>query len=116
MILSNLNVIYAQPEPNIVVVKGWHGSRIVVAFIPVRHLEDYFQRERHLSGQQANLLVDRNLATFARVISAKYERGEYWLYSRCGSTLPRVDVALEDITNCGEAMTDSVLDLAHVWA
>jgi hypothetical protein len=72
-------------------------------------------RREHLSGKKANLVVDRNLDTFARIMSAKYERGEYRPYSRLGSTLPSVDITLEDIAASGETLTDSVLDLEAIW-
>ena len=86
----------------------------VLAFIPTVHLDDYFRRS-HLSGKQANLLVDRNLDAFARIISAKFERGAHRPYSRFGSTLPRVDITLDDLESSGETMTDSVLELSAMW-
>ena len=114
MVLSDLQVIHAQPDSDFVVLNGWHGRQMVLAFVPTIHLDDHFRR-RHLSGKQANLLVDRNLDAFARIISAKYERGEHRPYSRFGSTLPRVDITLEDIESSGESMTDSVLDMTPMW-
>lgn len=115
MVLSNVQVIHAQPDSDFVVLHGWHGDKMVLAFIPTIHLDDYFRR-RHMSGREANLVVDRNIDAFARMISAKYERGEYRPYSRFGSTLPRVDITLSDIETSGEQLTDSVLDLKLSWA
>jgi hypothetical protein len=115
MILSNVNVVHAQPDGEFVVLHGWHGRQMVLAFIGTEHLDDYFRRREHLSGKRANLLVDRNLDAFARIMSAKYERGEYRPYSRFGSTLPAVDITLEDITASGETLTDSVLDIEPMW-
>jgi hypothetical protein len=114
MVLSNLQVVHAQPDSDLVVLHGWNRAEMVLAFIPTVHLDDYFRR-RHLSGKQANLLVDRNLDAFARIISAKFERGAHRPYSRFGSTLPRVDITLEDLETSGETMTDSVLDLLPMW-
>ena len=114
VVLKDFSVVHAQPDSDVVVLHGWHDKQMVLAFIPRIHLEDYFRRAR-LTGKQANLVVDRNLEAIGRIISAKYERGEYRPYSRFGSTLPRVDINLEDIQMSGEKLTDSVLDLAAGW-
>jgi hypothetical protein len=111
MVLRNVNVVHAQPDGEFVVLHGWHDRQMVLAFIATEHLDDYFRSREHLSGKRANLVVDRNLEAFARIMSAKYERGEYRPYSRFGSTLPSVDITLEDIVASGETLTDSVLDL-----
>jgi len=108
-LLSNLHVIHAQPDDDFVVLNGFDGAKMVLAFIPVVHLDDLF-RVRHLSGKQANVLVDANLEAFARIISNKYERGEHRPYSRFGSTLPRVDLTLEEMEQSGETFSKTVLD------
>lgn len=110
MMLSNFDVVHAQPDSDFVVVTGWHDRQMVLTYIPTVHLEDHFQVGR-LSGKQANLLVDRNIDAFSHIISAKYERGDYRAYARFGSTLPRVDITLEDIESSGETLTDSVLSM-----
>jgi hypothetical protein len=97
MVLQSVQVIHAQPDSDYVVLNAMHGHQIVLGFTAVIHLDDYFRR-RHLSGRQANLVVDRNIEAFGRIMSAKYERGEYRPYSRFGSTL-----------------TDSILDLKGLW-
>jgi hypothetical protein len=114
MVLTGFQVVHAQPNSDLVVLHGWHGKEMVLAFIPKMHLEDRFRRQR-LSGKEANLVVDGNLEAFARIISAKYERGEHRPYSRFGSTLASVDITLGDIETSGETLTDSVLDMAAGW-
>jgi hypothetical protein len=114
MALQNVQVIHAQPDSDYVVLNAMHGRRMVLAFIEVIHLDDHFRR-RHMSGREANIVVDRNIEAFARIMSAKYERGEYRPYSRFGSTLPRVDITLDDIKTSGEELTDSVLDMQAAW-
>ena len=114
MVLKHVQVIHAQPDTDYVVLNGLHGTQMVLAFIEVIHLDDYFRR-RHMSGREANLVVDRNINAFAHISSAKYERGEYRPYSRFGSTLPRVDITLDDIESSGEQLTDSVLDVKAMW-
>jgi len=114
VVLKDFSVIHAQPNTDLVVLHCWHGKQVVLASIPKIHLEDHFRRDR-LTGKQANLVVDRNLQAFARIISSKYERGEYRPYSRLGSTFPRVDVTLDDIESSGETLTDSVLSVSAGW-
>jgi hypothetical protein len=114
VLLKDFAVIHAQPDSDIVVLHCWHDKQMVLAFIAKVHLEDHFRRDS-LSGKQANLIVDRNLDAFARVVSAKYERGGYRPYSRFGSTLPSVDINLEDIESSGETLTDSVLSASAGW-
>jgi hypothetical protein len=114
VLLKDFAVIHAQPDSGIVVLHCWHNKQMVLAFIAKAHLEDHFRRDS-LSGKQANLVVDRNLDAFARIVSAKYERGEYRPYSRFGSTLPCVDINLQDIETSGETLTDSVLNLSAGW-
>ncbi len=117
MLLSDLQVVHAQPNSDVVVLHGLDDSQTVLAFIPVEHLDDYFER-RHLSGKQANLVVDANLDILAQVISDKYERGEHRPYSRFGSTLPRVDLCLEDLKVSRSKMSDDVLATASgaIWS
>lgn len=114
VLLRDFSVIHAQPDTDVVVLHCWHGKQMVLAFIPRIHLEDALHRDR-LTGKQANLVVDRNLDVFARIVSAKYERGEYRPYSKFGSTLPCVDINGDDIQTSGETLTDSVLNLSAGW-
>ncbi len=113
-ILTDLEVVHAQPDSDFVVLHGFHGNQMVLAFIRIIDLDDHFRR-RHLSGRQANMVVDRNIEAFTRIISAKYERGEYRPFSRFGSTLPRVDVTLQDLDRSGERLTDEVADIHFQW-
>jgi len=114
MVLSEFNVIHAQRDGDFVVLHAFHGKDMVLIFIPKIHLEDHLKKER-LSGKQANAIVARNIDTFARIISGKYERGEYRYYSREGLTLPRIDIILEDIEKSGELITDTILETDVIW-
>jgi hypothetical protein len=114
MSLSHFAVIHAQPDSFSVVVQAWDDGEMVLAFIPREVLEDHFRRSG-VKGKAANLVVDRNLEAFARIISAKYERGEHRPYARAGSTLRRIDITLEDIESSGEKLSDSVLDMQWSW-
>jgi hypothetical protein len=114
MSLTNFTVIHAQPDSHCVVVQAWDNHEMVLAFISREALEDHFHRSG-VKGKAANLLVDRNIEAFARIISAKYERGEHRPYARSGSTLRRIDITLEDIKTSGEELSDSVLDMQWSW-
>ena len=114
MRLSEFNVIHAQPDGDFVVLHAFHGNEMVLTFIPKMHLEDHLRSSR-LSAKQANAIVERNIDAFARIISEKYERGEYRSFSRSGSTLPRVDITLSDIENSGELITDTILQTDVIW-
>ena len=87
VLLKDFSVVHAQPDTCIVVLHCWHVKQLVLASIAKMHLEDYFRRDR-LTGKQANLVVDRNLDVSARIISSKYERGEYRPYFAAGLDLP----------------------------
>jgi hypothetical protein len=64
VILKDFSVIHAQPNSDVVVLYCWHDKQTVLASIPTVHLKVYFRRER-LTGKEANLVVDRNLDSFA---------------------------------------------------
>jgi hypothetical protein len=64
VILKDFSVIHAQPNSDVVVLYCWHDKQTVLASIPTVHLEVYFRRER-LTGKEANLVVERNLDSFA---------------------------------------------------
>ena len=58
----------------------------------------------------SNLIVDRNLEAFARIVTAKYSRGQVGAYSAYDDqTFPRVDITLEDMERSGEQFTADVL-------
>jgi hypothetical protein len=108
--LTSFAVVHEQPDSYCVIVHAFDGRELVLAFISRRTLEDYFHRD-NVTGKSANLVVDRNLDAFARIISGKYERGQHRPYARAGSTLRRLDITLEDIEVSGETLTDGVLDM-----
>jgi hypothetical protein len=51
----------------------------------------------------SNLIVDRNLEAFSRIVTAKYSRGQVDAYSAYDDqTFPRVDITLEDMERSGD--------------
>ena len=71
------------------------GEQLVLAYVSRTALMDYF----HLPGdmrvtlQQWNLVVDRNLEAFQRIIEGKFERDEWELEE----SYPRMLITLEDM-------------------
>jgi len=94
-------------------VRALDGRQTVLALIHRAALEDHFRVPGGLTLEERNLLVDRNLAAFERIIAAKYERGERSMLPRFGHDYSFVQVTLEDIERSGEALTDSVLAMAR---
>jgi hypothetical protein len=99
MSLSNLTVLPEQPEPDCEGLKGYDGQEIVVVYVPIRILEDELQAPGGLTHARANSELNAYLAAFTRIVSAKYERKEYSLYPRFGSTIRRIDLTPSDIQN-----------------
>ena len=93
-----------------VLVHCFDGKQLVLAFISRTAFADYFHlppstRSRvSPSLEQCNLLVESNLETFKRLITAKFERGERDVYDQYGQSYPRVDMTLDDMQRCGEKL------------
>src|SRR5476651_887211 len=85
------------------------GKHVVLAYVSRTALEDYFGLSARPSMDDSNLLVDRNLEAFSRIVAAKYERGERSVYDAFGQSYPRIDVTLDDMQSSGEEFTAEVL-------
>jgi len=97
-----------------VLVHCWDDQKLVPAFVSREGLDDYFHSRAGLTTQQRNLVVDRNLDVFKRIIENKYQSGECSIYSRLGYNYPRIDIELADIEQDGEGLTDHVLEVARM--
>ena len=90
------------------------GQQLVLAFVSRNALMDYFHiRDERIPLHQWNVVVERNLDAFKRIIEGKYERDEWEAHNSQGQSYPRVLVTLEDLERCGEELTAEVRDL-HV--
>ena len=87
------------------------GNKLVLAFVSRTALADYFRLPKRPSMQESNLLVDRNLDAFGRIVRAKYDTGERSIYDAYGQSIPRVDVTLEDMQHSGEEFAADVLKI-----
>ena len=111
--MRNFQVLYEKPNAlNDVLIHCWDGDQLVLAFVSREALDDYFRSRSSLTIQQRNLLVDRNLDIFKRIIEKKYKNGQHSTYSRLGQDYKRIDIKLFDIERNGERLTDQVLDIA----
>jgi hypothetical protein len=87
------------------------GKQVVLAFVSRTALADYFRLPRRPTMRESNLVVDRNIEAFARIVTAKYQRGTTSIYEGFGQSFPRVDVTFEDMQHSGEEFTGEVLRL-----
>jgi hypothetical protein len=88
------------------------GQQFVLAYVSRNALVDYFHiRDEGIPLHQWNLVVERNLDAFARIIEGKYERDEWEVHNSQGQSYPRVLVTLEDMQGCGEQLTAEARDL-----
>jgi len=115
MLLSDFRVAQPDASADFVPLYCQDRQQTVAAAIGRMCLEKYFHR-RKLTGIQAGALVRANQDALARIISAKYERGEYQAHAYAGSMIRRVGIELPDIEESGEVLTDSVLDDQAGWA
>jgi hypothetical protein len=89
------------------------GRQLMLAYVSRMALMDYFRipGEKRITMQQWNVVVDRNLDAFKRIVEAKYKRGEWEVHNTQGQSYPRVLVRLEDMQCSGEQFTAEVLNL-----
>jgi hypothetical protein len=85
-------------------------KQLVLAYIAREALEDYFRipGDQHVTLAQWNLVVDRNLDAFAKIIAAKYERDDWSIHNAYGQSYPRMIVTLDDMNSSGETFTADV--------
>jgi hypothetical protein len=91
------------------------GKQVVLAFVSRTALADYFRLRRRPTMRESTLVVDRNLAAFARIVTAKYKCGTTSIYDGFGQSFPRVDVTFEDMQHSGEKFTADVLRLQEAF-
>ena len=108
MALSGFAVVHARTdgeehtvdEP---LIHCFDGKQLVLAFVERTALADYFSMARRPGMRVSNLIVDRNLEAFARIVTAKYSRGQVGAHSAYDDqTFPRADVTLEDMERSGD--------------
>jgi hypothetical protein len=89
------------------------GPQMVLAVVTRTALDDYFPKRR-LTNSQRNLLVDRHIEQFERIVTAKYEASAIERYKSpiTGQTFPLVVVTAADLAQSSAALSDSVLDIA----
>ena len=80
------------------------ARQLVLAYVSRSALMDYFSisGDKRITLQQWNLVVDRNLEAFKRIIEGKFERDEWEMQEGLGQSYPRMLITLEDMQRSGE--------------
>jgi hypothetical protein len=117
MKLSEYNVVHARGDASVFLddplIHCQAGKQLVLAYVSRQALMDYFRvpGDVKITLEQWNLVTDRNLDAFKRIIEDKFE-GDDWLpHDAAGQTYPRMLVTLEDMRRCGTEFTAEVLNL-----
>src|SRR5262245_10000200 len=99
-------------------IRCYDGSQLVQGYIDRKALDDYFQLPggERITVQQLEFVVQQNLDAFARIIDAKYQRGEFITVDLPGGKYPRVVVTEQDMTASGEKLSADVLKLKAGFA
>jgi hypothetical protein len=119
MPLTEFSVVHASSEEDGTIIHCFHGRELVLALVTCVALDDYFgwpwslPDERRPSLAERHLVVDRNLSAFEPIIQGKYQRGEYDIFNRSGSSLKLVKVTGDDIPRGRVELTDTVIQIAH---
>jgi hypothetical protein len=124
MKLSHFAVVHARGGASIVLddplVHCFADKQVVLTCVSRQALMDHFHvpGDRRITLAQWNLVVDRNLDAFERIIEAKYARGDWELYNTLwGQSFPKIVITLEDMQSSGKEFTMDVLNLdAEFWA
>jgi hypothetical protein len=117
MKLSAFAVVHERGDASAVLdnplVHCYSGKQLILTYVSRQALMDYFRvpGDSRVTLAQWNLVVDRNLEAFSRIIEAKYERDDWDVHSAYGQSYPRVTVTLEDMRRSGEQFTIEVLKL-----
>jgi len=89
------------------------GKQLVLTYIAREALMDYFRipGDTKITLQHWNLVVDRNLDAFKRIIESKYERDDWEVLNRLGQSYPKLVVTFQDMQASGEQFSIDVLNL-----
>jgi hypothetical protein len=110
MPLSNFAVVHERGNASTdgdPLVRCHDGRQRILAFVELEALEDYFRipGDEHHTLRQWNLVVDRNLEAFKRIIGTKYERNDWEVHNAYGQSYPKLVVTLEDMQRSGDEFT-----------
>lgn len=114
MKLSTFVVVYAcQDSLNGPLVHCYADKQLVLTYVAREALQDYFRipGDMRITPEQWNLVVDRNLDAFRRIIEAKYECDDWQVHNAFGQNYPKLVVTLDDMQRSGEEFTIDVLNL-----
>jgi hypothetical protein len=122
MKLSHFAVVHARGGASATLddplVHCFGDKQVVLTYVSRQALMDYFRvpGDRRITLAQWNLVVDRNLDAFKRIIEAKYARGDWQVHNTLGQSFSKLVITLDDMQTSGQEFTIEVLNLdAGFW-
>ncbi len=119
MPLTEFFVVHASSQEDGTIIHCFDGRELVLALVTCVALDDYFgwpwslPDEKRPSLAERHLVVDRNLSAFEPIIQGKYQRGEYGVINKSGSSLKLIEVTGEDVPRRSVELTDTVVHMAR---
>jgi hypothetical protein len=122
--LTEFSVVHASGEFDGTFIHCFDRPELVIANVTRKALDDYFgwhwslPDEKRPSHSECHLVVDRNLAAFEPIIQKKYQRREYGILNRAGSSLKLIQITSADIPRGSIELTDNVIQVGRAarWA
>ncbi len=119
MALTEFSVVHASGAFDGTFIHCFDGRELIIANVTREALEDYFgwpwslQDEKGPSQSERHLVVDRNLAAIEPIIQEKYQRRDYGIFNRAGSSLKLIQITSADIPRAGIELTDGVIQMSR---
>jgi hypothetical protein len=119
--LTRFSVVHTANEHEGTIIHCFVGREMVLAYVAREVLVDYFnwpkpsRDEVQPTLMECHLVVDRNLAAFARIIQEKYRQREYCKLHKLDSSEELIEITLEDIQRSGANLSDTVINIARAF-
>ena len=120
MPLTKFTVIHTANDPGGTIIRCFDRQKMVLAYIRREALDNYFRWPKPLrdevrpSLEECHLVVDRNLAEFARMIQEKYRRRACCELKKLGGSSRKViEITRKDVQRSGADLSDTVIDIAR---
>lgn len=117
MKLSDFSVVHARGNTGAFLddplIHCFAGQQVLLVYVSRQALMDYFRIPggQRISLRQWNLVVDRNIDLLKPIIESKFDRDDWDIYNAHRQSYPRLVLTLEDLQQCSEKLTITVLDI-----